>query len=139
MKAEIGKMIFYLTRRLIMAFLDNWAGSADRCAAGVSRAPSCAQLPGNSCKIFSESVFQNGFSGAGRGAADPSRRWVRFLAPIPTTVLSESSLPRHHSSLSGRLPPLPRHHSSLPGHHSHLLRHDLFRNGKGGRVRGWQG
>src|SRR4030042_1628996 len=127
MKAEIGKLIFYLTRGFIMAFLDNCAKSADRCASRGATDHSRAQLPGNSCKTFSESVFQNGFRGAGRGAADPSRRWVRFLAPIPTTVLSESSLPRHHSSLSRRLPPLPRHHSSFPGHHSHLLRHELFR------------
>ena len=54
MKAEIGKEIFYLTWRFIIDFLIYLASIASRGAAGVSRAPSRAQLLENSCKISSQ-------------------------------------------------------------------------------------
>jgi len=78
MKAEIGKEMFYLTWRFIMALLIIWTGSADRCAAVVSRAPSYAQLLGNSFKIipkfFSEARFECGLemSAKFRPHNDPS-------------------------------------------------------------------
>jgi len=57
MKAEIGKEMFYLTWRFIMAFWVIWTGSASSIAGEGTRNTSL----GNYCKIFEEIFSQARF------------------------------------------------------------------------------
>src|SRR4030042_2120 len=57
MKSEIGKTIMLLTWRFVMAFLIDWAGSADRGAGGGTRNTTF----GKYCKILEEIFSQARF------------------------------------------------------------------------------
>src|SRR4030042_5892648 len=58
MKAEIGKEVFYLTWRFIMAFLVSWTGRADRCAAGSAAHPVAHNFLEILAKLFLKASFK---------------------------------------------------------------------------------
>ena len=83
MKVETGKVISYLTWRFIMAFLDDWTGSADRGAGGGAADLNCAQLLGNSCQILEEILSQARFE----CVIEMSAKFRPHNDPIPVRIV----------------------------------------------------